>query len=86
MSVPTIKQLRAERGQQCASLLTYVEHLLGGEARRRLYGRTPRWTEAQVAEVAQYAQALREVPIHPHFPMRVYWPSTPAILSTLIIS
>ncbi len=86
MTAPATKQLRAALRAQRDALLSHVAALLQRHLTQREFGQTTTWTEVEAVAVAQYAQALRDVPQQPHFPHLIAWPSVPAALAMTIIS
>ncbi len=50
------------------------------------FGIQPRLSQEEVIEVAQYAEALRNVPQQKGFPHLIVWPDTPRVLKKEIVS
>lgn len=66
--------------QERDRLLHYTTEVFDRHCQEVMQGYPPSLTEAQLDEVALYAQALRDVCLQPTFPHDIQWPALPHAL------
>ncbi|OHX21256.1 phage tail assembly chaperone [Chromobacterium sphagni] len=73
----SVEEVAEQSRQQRDLLLRDVLAILDRHTNQKSYGTPTTLTEEQAAQWAVYAQALRDVPQQPGFPLKTIWPVKP---------